>query len=248
VEIKGSSPSGVLIPVVPLVNIEKVSVLKSKGQIFAPELDLDVNNNYKVNQIGKTDSIIETETTQDVFTRGKTRGKVKQSNTQKIEPIQTTIQKPQIQIDQIQTPKLKPNFNFVSRFTAPPIPFLATFRFGEAKKSGINLGGFNVLARKGGKFVKINTGGALSYSEAKNFGAFNVDRDLSATFKLVDAKESAKSSFNKKGNFGNFYTKDEGGDELFIEKSFARLNTQSEVRQIRGKKTSTKLKRSIFNV
>ena len=252
VEITGSKSPGVVIPVVPLTNTKKVSILKPKGDLFPPDFDFETSNKYKVNQIGKTDNILDTDTSQDLYTREKTRNKTKQTNRQATEQIRDTIQQPKTELNEIRTPRVRtpPIFSiFNTNLQIPEIPlFITPFKFGETKKSSIKLGGFNVLARKGGKFLKINTGGALSYSEAKNFGAYSVDKSLRATFKVVDAKESAKSSFKQKGNFGNFYTKEEDGDTLFIEKRSARLNTPGEVRQIRGKKTTKKLKGSIFNV
>ena len=246
VELSPSSSSVLISPLIPLSTKEptrRVSVIQPEGQLKTPDFDFSVNR-AKVEPIGKTDSVLSLDISQDTTTRGRTRGKTK--NRQELEPIQITTPAPLINNQKVTRQKFNSRFApiFSTSPKTPQIPIVPTaFNFSEKKKDSSKLGGFNVLTRKGGVFSKINESGTLSYKDAKNFGGFRVENTLRASFKVVSAKESAKTKFNKKANFNNFYTKEEDGDEIFIEKRSKRLNTLGELREIKGAKRK---KRGLF--
>lgn len=128
----------------------------------------------------------------------------------------------------------------VSQPTKPIKPIVPSFKK-PTERVVSRSGGFDVLVRKRGKFIKINKG-ALSRGEALNLGAYRVGTTSSATFKLSPSKSSATERFTGRGIFSDFYTK---GD-LFIEKKSRRIKSQGELSEITYKGIASQKYKKIF--
>lgn len=92
--------------------------------------------------------------------------------------------------------------------------------------------GFDVFVKRKGKFEKFNQKGSLSKEDALMFGALEVDRSPSASFKLVESSSpmaiGSRSKIKNKMLLDHFYEK----EGTFIEKSKYRIDTPEEVRGI----------------
>jgi hypothetical protein len=117
------------------------------------------------------------------------------------------------------------------------IPFIKTKNESPVKK----ITGFDVLVRKKGKFIRVNTG-ALSKIEAINLGAVKVGTSASATFKIKNSNLTSSQSFKGRGNLQDFYNK----DNLFIEKRSRRIKSLGELQEITYKGLQAQKFKKIF--
>lgn len=117
-----------------------------------------------------------------------------------------------------------------------PVPPLVVIG-GKGNQTTKKKKGFNVFARRQGRFVKI-TNSPLTEDEALNYGAFDVKNTSDATFKLVEAKtEATPGKFTLVESLKNLYRK---GD-LYIQPRNQRIKTKGEKEQITLKGIRTNL-------
>jgi len=152
---------------------------------------------------------------------GDTSNKVLIDQIQDVDTVTQQIKKP------ILTPKhkFKP-FQFIRPQLNEPYIYLPQTislpGFENKRKKG-----YDVFVRKKGKNVKVNTG-ALSKSDAINFGTHRVGNTSAASFEIKESLGSISQTFNQKGIMSDFFAK----GNRFIEKVGKRISTDGEKQEI----------------
>lgn len=170
---------------------------------------------------------------------------------QQLEQISFTEQKQQLeQVQQARTEqKLNQAFQFNTRTVTPkPKLELPIFKIPTPSKAAQpkKQFGFDVFVKRKGIFEKASTN-PLVKSQALEYGAFRVQQEASASFKILpSSKSSVGSFFGGASSFKTNFYESKKASNVFIQKARNRIGTAGEKREITFKGIQASKNKNIF--